>query len=139
MKIDRQSRQTAKTYFRACRRPDGNVDENAVREIVTLIVEQKPRNYLALLTPILAPHRAGDGGKHGAGRKRHAAARPRRQHLRPARAPLRPRRAHLLRGKPGAAWRPSRSAAATTSGTGTLSGRLARLQQALSLNVERRT
>jgi F-type H+-transporting ATPase subunit delta len=50
MKIDQQSRQHAKKYFRACRKPDGSVDEAAVREIVQLIVDNKPRNYLALLT-----------------------------------------------------------------------------------------
>jgi len=52
MKIDRHSRQSAKKYFRACRRPDGSVDENAVREIVQLLVNEKPRNYLAVLTQI---------------------------------------------------------------------------------------
>jgi F-type H+-transporting ATPase subunit delta len=50
MKIDHQSRQHAKKYFRACRRPDGSIDDAAVREIVQLIVDNKPRNYLALLT-----------------------------------------------------------------------------------------
>jgi F-type H+-transporting ATPase subunit delta len=50
MKIDRQSRQSAKKYFRACRRPDGSVDEGFIREIVQLLVNEKPRNYLAVLT-----------------------------------------------------------------------------------------
>ncbi len=49
MKIDRQSRQSAKRYFRACRNPDGSVDERGIREIVHLLVGQKPRNYLAVL------------------------------------------------------------------------------------------
>ena len=50
MKIDRQSRQSAKKYFRACRNPDGSVDEHNIREIVHLLVAEKPRNYLAVLT-----------------------------------------------------------------------------------------
>ena len=49
MKIDRQSRQSAKKYFRACRNSDGSVDERSIREIVHLLVHQKPRNYLAVL------------------------------------------------------------------------------------------
>ena len=52
MKIDRQSRQNAKKYFRACLRPDGSLDEESLRELVQLIVTEKPRNYLALLTRI---------------------------------------------------------------------------------------
>jgi F-type H+-transporting ATPase subunit delta len=52
MKIDRQSRQSAKRYFRACRKPDGSVDENAVREIIQLLVDQKPRNYIAVMTQL---------------------------------------------------------------------------------------
>ena len=50
MKIDRQSRQAAKKYLRACRNADGSVNEGSVREIVTLLVEQKPRNYIGTLT-----------------------------------------------------------------------------------------
>ena len=50
MKIGRQSRQSAKKYFRACRRPDGSVDERGLKEIIQLLAEQKPRNYLAVLT-----------------------------------------------------------------------------------------
>jgi F-type H+-transporting ATPase subunit delta len=50
MKIDRQSRQIAKKYFLACRNTDGSVNESSVREIVTLVVDQKPRNFLAILT-----------------------------------------------------------------------------------------
>ena len=52
MKIDRQSRQSAKKYFRACRKPDGSVDERNIREIVQLLVNEKPRNYLAVLTQL---------------------------------------------------------------------------------------
>ena len=50
MKINRQTRQSAKKYFRACLRPDGSLDEQNVRELVQLLVTEKPRNYLALLT-----------------------------------------------------------------------------------------
>ena len=50
MKIDRQSRQTAKRYFRACVNPDGSLDEQNVRELVQLLVTEKPRNYLAILS-----------------------------------------------------------------------------------------
>ena len=50
MKIDRQSRQAAKRYFRACRRPDGTIDEEAVRGYVQVLSEVKPRNYLVIMT-----------------------------------------------------------------------------------------
>jgi F-type H+-transporting ATPase subunit delta len=50
MKIDRQSRQIAKKYFLACRNADASVNESSVREIVQLLVDEKPRNYLAILT-----------------------------------------------------------------------------------------
>jgi F-type H+-transporting ATPase subunit delta len=50
MKIDRHSRQSAKKYFLACRKADGSVDETSIREIVQLLVDQKPRNYLPILT-----------------------------------------------------------------------------------------
>jgi len=50
MKIDRHSRLLAKKAFLAARTPDGTVDERTIRELVTLFVEQKPRNYLAILT-----------------------------------------------------------------------------------------
>ena len=52
MKIDRQSRQSAKKYFRACRNPDGSVNEQSIREIVQLLVNEKPRNFLAVLTQL---------------------------------------------------------------------------------------
>jgi F-type H+-transporting ATPase subunit delta len=50
MKIDRHSRLIAKKAFRAALGPDGAVDEQSIRELVQLFVEQKPRNYLAILT-----------------------------------------------------------------------------------------
>ncbi len=52
MKIDRQSRQSAKKYFRASRNADGSVNEQSIREIVQLLAEQKPRNYIAVLTQL---------------------------------------------------------------------------------------
>ena len=50
MKIDRQARQSAKRYFRACLTPEGAVDEARVREVSQLLVQEKPRGYLAILT-----------------------------------------------------------------------------------------
>src|SRR5271170_6822124 len=49
MKIDRHARQSAKKYLRACLRPDGSFDEQGIRDIVHLLVTEKPRNYLAIL------------------------------------------------------------------------------------------
>jgi F-type H+-transporting ATPase subunit delta len=50
MKIDRHARQLAKKYFRACRRPDGSLDEAAMRSIIELVVQEKPRKYVAILS-----------------------------------------------------------------------------------------
>jgi len=50
MKIDRHARQSAKRYFRACLRPDGSVDEQGIRDIVGLLIAQKPRSYIGILT-----------------------------------------------------------------------------------------
>jgi F-type H+-transporting ATPase subunit delta len=50
MKIDRHSRLTAKKVLLASRNGDGSVDEAKVRDLVSAIVEHKPRNYLAILT-----------------------------------------------------------------------------------------
>ena len=50
MKIDRHARQTAKKYFRACVRPDGSIDETGLRDLVGLLVAQKPRNHIGILT-----------------------------------------------------------------------------------------
>src|SRR5271170_6807975 len=49
MKIDRQARQSAKRYFRACLRTDGYFDEQRMREYIQLLVDQKPRGYLSVL------------------------------------------------------------------------------------------
>jgi F-type H+-transporting ATPase subunit delta len=53
MKIDRQSRQSAKKYFRACLKNDGSLNEQAVRDLVHLLVTEKPRNYLSILRRLL--------------------------------------------------------------------------------------
>ncbi len=53
MKIDRQSRQLAKKFFRACRKPDGAIDEDAVRGYMQVLSEQKPRNYLVVMTQMV--------------------------------------------------------------------------------------
>jgi F-type H+-transporting ATPase subunit delta len=50
MKINRHARQNAKRYLRATLRPDGSVDEQAVREIVHLLATEKPRDYLGILS-----------------------------------------------------------------------------------------
>jgi F-type H+-transporting ATPase subunit delta len=50
MKIDRHSRQIAKKYFRACLRPDGSIDEPAMRNIIQLLVQEKPRKYVSILS-----------------------------------------------------------------------------------------
>ena len=49
MKIPRESRQQAKRLYRACLKPDGILDERAVRIVVDRVSAAKPRNYLALL------------------------------------------------------------------------------------------
>jgi F-type H+-transporting ATPase subunit delta len=49
MKIDRQARQSAKRYYRACLKPDGSLDEQAARDLVRLLVAEKPRKYLSIL------------------------------------------------------------------------------------------
>jgi len=50
MKIDRHARQLAKKYFRACLRPNGSLDESNLRSIIQLLIQEKPRNYIATLT-----------------------------------------------------------------------------------------
>ena len=53
MKIDRQSRQIAKKYFRGCRKTDGSIDEQAVRGYIQILSEEKPRNYLTVMTQMV--------------------------------------------------------------------------------------
>jgi F-type H+-transporting ATPase subunit delta len=50
MKIDRKSRFLAKKYFVAAQGPSGAVDEARARAAVQAIVDDKPRNYVAVLT-----------------------------------------------------------------------------------------
>jgi F-type H+-transporting ATPase subunit delta len=50
MKIDRHARQTAKKYFRACLRSDGSLDEAGIRDIIQLLIQKKPRNYIPVLS-----------------------------------------------------------------------------------------
>ena len=52
MRIDRHSRQTAKKYFRVCLRPDGSLDDQRVREVIQLLITEKPRNYVGILDRI---------------------------------------------------------------------------------------
>lgn len=48
MKINREARQNASSFFRACF-TDGQLDEAKVRKIVGLLAEHKPRNYMPVL------------------------------------------------------------------------------------------
>ncbi len=49
MKINRHARQSAKKYLRACLRPDGSINEQSVRELIKVLVTEKPRNYIGTL------------------------------------------------------------------------------------------
>ena len=49
MKLDRYTRQSAKKYFRACLHPDGSLNEQGLRELIQLLVKEKPRNYIGIL------------------------------------------------------------------------------------------
>jgi len=49
MKIDSHARQSAKKILRASLRPDGSIDENALRDAVRRLATEKPRGYLAIL------------------------------------------------------------------------------------------
>jgi F-type H+-transporting ATPase subunit delta len=49
MKIDSHARQSAKKFLRAALRPDGSIDENALRETVRRLATEKPRGHLAIL------------------------------------------------------------------------------------------
>lgn len=48
MKIGKQARRDAKDLFLACQ-VNGVLDENRVRQTVTQVIAQKPRNYMAVL------------------------------------------------------------------------------------------
>ena len=49
MKIDRQSRQSAKRLFRACLRLDSSLDETRMRDVITRLVDEKPRGFIAIM------------------------------------------------------------------------------------------
>jgi len=49
MKISKQARREAKQLFRRCL-ANGVLDENRARQVVKLVLETKPRGYLALLS-----------------------------------------------------------------------------------------
>lgn len=49
MKISKQARREAKQLFRSCL-ANGVLDENRARQVVKLVLETKPRGYLALLS-----------------------------------------------------------------------------------------
>jgi F-type H+-transporting ATPase subunit delta len=49
MKIDSHARQSAKKILRVSVRPDGSIDENALRDAVRRLATEKPRGYLATL------------------------------------------------------------------------------------------
>ena len=49
MKISKQARREAKELFRVCL-ANGLLDENRVRQCVTLVVQKQPRGYVAILS-----------------------------------------------------------------------------------------
>jgi F-type H+-transporting ATPase subunit delta len=49
MKISKQSRRDGKQVFRSCM-ANGRLDESRVREVVRVVLEKKPRGWLAVLT-----------------------------------------------------------------------------------------
>jgi F-type H+-transporting ATPase subunit delta len=51
MKISKQSRRDAKQLFKACI-VNGQLDEARVRQTVALVIEQKPRGYIGMLSQI---------------------------------------------------------------------------------------
>jgi F-type H+-transporting ATPase subunit delta len=48
MKISKQARRDAKTLFKSCQ-ADGLLDENRVRQAVSVVIAQKPRGYVGIL------------------------------------------------------------------------------------------
>ncbi|HEY1662491.1 MAG TPA: F0F1 ATP synthase subunit delta [Verrucomicrobiae bacterium] len=49
MKISKQAQRDARQLFRSCRK-DGLLDENRVRQAVSLLTEKKPRGYVEILS-----------------------------------------------------------------------------------------
>ena len=52
MKISKRAQRDARQLFRSCQ-VNGLLDENRVRQAVTLVVAQKPRRYLEILSRLL--------------------------------------------------------------------------------------
>lgn len=48
MKISKQAQRDARQLFRSCQK-DGLLDENQVRQAVTLVLEKQPRGYIGIL------------------------------------------------------------------------------------------
>jgi len=48
MKASKQQQREAKRLFQGCR-VDGALDENRVRQVVSSLIEQKPRGYIGIL------------------------------------------------------------------------------------------
>lgn len=51
MKISKQARRDAKQLFNLCK-VNGLLDENKVRQVVTQVIAQKPRGYVAILSQL---------------------------------------------------------------------------------------
>lgn len=51
MKISKQSRRDAKTLFQACR-VEGVLEDGRIRTAVALVIQHKPRGYVATLTQL---------------------------------------------------------------------------------------
>jgi F-type H+-transporting ATPase subunit delta len=49
MKVSKQARRDAKELFRSCM-ANGVLDENRVRQVVSKVVQAKPRGYVAILS-----------------------------------------------------------------------------------------
>jgi F-type H+-transporting ATPase subunit delta len=52
MKISKQAQREARQLFRSCR-VSGLLDENRVRQAVSLLISQKPRGYVGILSRLL--------------------------------------------------------------------------------------
>jgi F-type H+-transporting ATPase subunit delta len=48
MKISRDARKRAKKLYRFCA-PEGHLDENRIRQVITQLIAEKPRGYLGMI------------------------------------------------------------------------------------------
>jgi F-type H+-transporting ATPase subunit delta len=48
MKISRDARKRAKKLYRFCA-PEGHLDENRIRQVITQLIAEKPRHYLGMI------------------------------------------------------------------------------------------